>query len=308
MAVHGRTTGRAGWRVITLAAALLVATTTLVVIHNVSSASSEVVSATLTSGRGLVRREHARRTRTSAPTRDSSPTRRRSGRASCASTSPRSPARSRTRASASTSRTSPTRGARPAASSRGSPRRRGPRTGSRTTTGRPVGVRPSRPWAAVKRNTWVEVPVTSAVTTGGVLTLGLRSTNDDGAYYDSREARRERAPAHRHDAHPATRRAPPARRARPTPRAPAPPPSTSSSTEHQLEHEHELHHHHDRHVDDNDDHHHAAAARRLGRERGRSRRHGLQGRQLGVVLELPPARGVEPHRQRPEQPALPRAG
>ena len=30
-------------------------------------------------------------------------------------------------------------------------------------------------------------PVTSAVTTGGLLTLGLRSTNGDGAYYDSRQ-------------------------------------------------------------------------------------------------------------------------
>src|SRR6476620_236213 len=40
---------------------------------------------------------------------------------------------------------------------------------------------------AVKRNTWVEFSVTSAVTTGGLLTLGLRSSNDDGAYYDSRQ-------------------------------------------------------------------------------------------------------------------------
>jgi hypothetical protein len=40
---------------------------------------------------------------------------------------------------------------------------------------------------AVSRNTWVEVPVTSAVTSGGLLTLGIRSTNDDGAFYDSRE-------------------------------------------------------------------------------------------------------------------------
>ena len=40
---------------------------------------------------------------------------------------------------------------------------------------------------AVSRNTWVEIPVTSAVTTGGQLTLGLRSTNDDGAFYDSRQ-------------------------------------------------------------------------------------------------------------------------
>jgi acid phosphatase type 7 len=40
---------------------------------------------------------------------------------------------------------------------------------------------------AASRNTWVEIPVTSAVTTGGQLTLGLRSTNDDGAFYDSRQ-------------------------------------------------------------------------------------------------------------------------
>jgi hypothetical protein len=40
---------------------------------------------------------------------------------------------------------------------------------------------------AVQRNSWVEFPVTSAVVPGGPLTLGLRSTNDDGAYFDSRE-------------------------------------------------------------------------------------------------------------------------
>ena len=40
---------------------------------------------------------------------------------------------------------------------------------------------------AVNRNTWVEIPVTSAVTTGGQLTLGIRSTNNDGAFYDSRQ-------------------------------------------------------------------------------------------------------------------------
>jgi hypothetical protein len=42
-------------------------------------------------------------------------------------------------------------------------------------------------FGAVSRNTWVEVPVTSAVVTGGLLTLGIRSTDDDGAFYDSRE-------------------------------------------------------------------------------------------------------------------------
>lgn len=40
---------------------------------------------------------------------------------------------------------------------------------------------------AVTRNSWVEIPVTSAVTTGGQLTLGIRSTNGDGAYFDSRQ-------------------------------------------------------------------------------------------------------------------------
>jgi hypothetical protein len=42
-------------------------------------------------------------------------------------------------------------------------------------------------FGSVSRNTWVEVPVTSAVTSGGLLTLGIRSTNGDGAFYDSRE-------------------------------------------------------------------------------------------------------------------------
>jgi hypothetical protein len=41
---------------------------------------------------------------------------------------------------------------------------------------------------AVNRNTWYELNVTSAITSGGALTLGLRSTNGDGAFYDSREA------------------------------------------------------------------------------------------------------------------------
>jgi hypothetical protein len=39
---------------------------------------------------------------------------------------------------------------------------------------------------AVSRNTWVEATVTSAVTLGSTVTLGIRSTNSDGAYYDSR--------------------------------------------------------------------------------------------------------------------------
>ncbi len=39
----------------------------------------------------------------------------------------------------------------------------------------------------VTRNTWVEVDVTTLVTTGGPLSLGIRSTIADGAYYDSRE-------------------------------------------------------------------------------------------------------------------------
>ena len=41
---------------------------------------------------------------------------------------------------------------------------------------------------AVSRNAWVEVPVTSAVTVGGVVTLGIRSVNTDGAFFNSREA------------------------------------------------------------------------------------------------------------------------
>jgi hypothetical protein len=40
---------------------------------------------------------------------------------------------------------------------------------------------------AVTRNTWVEVPITSAVTVGQSVTIGIRSSNTDGAYYDSRE-------------------------------------------------------------------------------------------------------------------------
>jgi hypothetical protein len=40
---------------------------------------------------------------------------------------------------------------------------------------------------AVAQNAWTEIDVTSAVATGGSLTLGLRSSNTDGAYYDSRE-------------------------------------------------------------------------------------------------------------------------
>jgi hypothetical protein len=41
---------------------------------------------------------------------------------------------------------------------------------------------------AVKRNTWVEVAVTNAVTTGRLLTLAVRSTSNDAAIYESREA------------------------------------------------------------------------------------------------------------------------
>ena len=41
---------------------------------------------------------------------------------------------------------------------------------------------------AVNRDTWYEFNVTSAITTGGLVTLGLRSTNGDGAFYDSRES------------------------------------------------------------------------------------------------------------------------
>ena len=43
-------------------------------------------------------------------------------------------------------------------------------------------------YGAVTLNTWAELDVTAAVTTGAPLTLGLRSTNTDGAYYDSRES------------------------------------------------------------------------------------------------------------------------
>jgi hypothetical protein len=39
----------------------------------------------------------------------------------------------------------------------------------------------------VTRNSWIEVPVTAAVTSGAVVTVGLRSTNGDGATYDARE-------------------------------------------------------------------------------------------------------------------------
>ena len=40
----------------------------------------------------------------------------------------------------------------------------------------------------MSRNSWVDVVVTGAVTVGKVVTLGLRSTNSDGAYYDSLQA------------------------------------------------------------------------------------------------------------------------
>lgn len=42
-------------------------------------------------------------------------------------------------------------------------------------------------FGSVVRDTWVEVPVTTIVITGGVLTIGIRSTNGDGAYFDSRQ-------------------------------------------------------------------------------------------------------------------------
>ena len=41
---------------------------------------------------------------------------------------------------------------------------------------------------AVTQNTWVETDVTAAVAGGAPVTLGLRTTNTDGAYYDSRES------------------------------------------------------------------------------------------------------------------------
>src|SRR6476660_2299595 len=42
-------------------------------------------------------------------------------------------------------------------------------------------------FGAVKSNTWVEVRVTGAVTTGRLLTLAVRSTSTDAAIYKSRE-------------------------------------------------------------------------------------------------------------------------
>jgi hypothetical protein len=44
---------------------------------------------------------------------------------------------------------------------------------------------------AVTQNTWVETDVTAAVASGAPVTLGLRTTNTDGAYYDSRESANE---------------------------------------------------------------------------------------------------------------------
>jgi hypothetical protein len=62
-----------------------------------------------------------------------------------------------------------------------------------TETGVTWNTRPTA-WGAaagslgpVMQNTWVEVDVTAAVTAGAANTLGLRSPNTDGAYYDSRE-------------------------------------------------------------------------------------------------------------------------
>ena len=43
-------------------------------------------------------------------------------------------------------------------------------------------------FGVVAVNTWVEVNVTAAVTTGAPVTFGVRSANTDGAYYDSRES------------------------------------------------------------------------------------------------------------------------
>jgi hypothetical protein len=44
-------------------------------------------------------------------------------------------------------------------------------------------------FGAVARNSWVEVGVTSAVAgRSGLVTLGIRSSNTDGAYYDSRQS------------------------------------------------------------------------------------------------------------------------
>ena len=43
-------------------------------------------------------------------------------------------------------------------------------------------------FGAIAANTWVEANVTSVVTTGEQITFGVRSTNTDGAYYDSRES------------------------------------------------------------------------------------------------------------------------
>lgn len=58
-----------------------------------------------------------------------------------------------------------------------------------TYDNRPTSLGPSvATLGAVKANTWVEVPVTSAVTTGRLLTLAVRSTSNDAAIYESREA------------------------------------------------------------------------------------------------------------------------
>ena len=53
-------------------------------------------------------------------------------------------------------------------------------------------------FGAVSRNTWVEVPVTTAVVTGGLVTLGVRTADWDGAYFDSRETGVDAAAARRH--------------------------------------------------------------------------------------------------------------
>jgi hypothetical protein len=40
----------------------------------------------------------------------------------------------------------------------------------------------------VSRTAWIEVPVTAAITTGGLLTLGIRAPSSDGVSFHSRES------------------------------------------------------------------------------------------------------------------------
>jgi hypothetical protein len=57
-----------------------------------------------------------------------------------------------------------------------------------TYTNRPTSWGPTAAtFGPAVRNTWMEVDVTSAIDAGGLVTLGVRSTHTDGAYYDSRE-------------------------------------------------------------------------------------------------------------------------